>query len=123
MPYCKTLKLRWQRLVGDENRTCPRCSGTEEELDKAYQKLKEALSPLGIDVILDKGELSANEFKANPLASNQIWIGDKTLEEWLSAKTGKSHCCDVCGDNECRTVEIGNQVYETIPVSLIIKAG
>lgn len=118
-----TLKLRWQRLVDNKKRTCPRCGGTEEELDKAYLKLKEALSPLGIDVVVEKKELGINEFKANPLASNKIWIGNKTLEEWLSAETGKSRCCDVCGDKECRTVEIGNQVYETIPASIIIKAG
>lgn len=117
------LRLTWQRLVDNENRTCPRCGGTEEELDWAYLKLKEALSPLGIDVVLEKKELSFEGFKANPLASNQLLIADKTLEEWLAAKTGKSRCCNVCGDEECRTLEIGDQVYETIPASVIIKAG
>ncbi len=117
------LKLKWQRLVDDKKRTCPRCSGTEGELDRAYLKLREALSPLGIKVVLEKKELTLEEFKANPLASNQLWIGDKTLEEWLGAMTGKSRCCDVCGDSECRTVEIRDQVYETIPASMIIKAG
>ncbi len=118
-----TLKIRWQRLLDGANKTCPRCGSTEEELDKAYLKLKEALLPLAINVILEKKELSLNEFRANPLSSNQIWIGDKTLEEWLGAMTGKSRCCDVCGDEECRTVEVGSQVYDVIPASMIIKAG
>lgn len=118
-----TLKLRWQRLVNDDDKTCPRCGVTEEELDKAYLKLKEVLSPLGINVILEKKELSLSEFKVNPLSSNQIWIGDKILEEWLGARTGESKCCDACGDEECRTIEMGDQVYETIPASMIIKAG
>ncbi len=118
-----TLKIKWQRLLDEEYKTCPRCGGTEEELDKAYQKLKEVLSPLAINVILEKKELNLNEFRANPLSSNQIRIGDKKLEEWLGAETGKSKCCDVCGDEECRTIEIGLQRYETIPAPLIIKAG
>jgi hypothetical protein len=118
-----TLKIRWQRLVDNEDRTCPRCGGTEEELNRAYLKLKEVLSLLDIEVVLEKKELTIDEFKANPLASNHLWIGDKTLEEWLGAMTGKSPCCDVCGDNDCRTVEIGEQIYETIPASMIIKAG
>lgn len=117
-----TLKITWQRLV-DENRTCPRCDETDKELNKACLKLKEVLSPLGIDVSLEKKELTLDEFKANPLGSNKIWIGDKTMEEWLNVRSGKSPCCDICGDNECRTVEVGNQIYETIPASLITKAG
>ncbi|MEO0247461.1 MAG: DUF2703 domain-containing protein, partial [candidate division WOR-3 bacterium] len=59
------LKLKWQRLVDDKKRTCPRCSGTEGELDRAYLKLREALSPLGIEVVLEKKELTLEEFKAN----------------------------------------------------------
>lgn len=118
-----TLKIKWQRLVDEENKTCPRCRETEEELDKAYSKLRDALFPLGIDVILKKRQMSPGEFKNNPLTSNQIWIADRTLEEWLGAETGKSKCCDVCGDEKCRTVEAGNHTYETIPASLIIKAG
>lgn len=118
-----TLKIRWQRLLDKEYKTCPRCGGTEEELDKAYLKLKEILSPLAINVILEKKELNLEEFRANPLSSNQIWIGDKTLEEWLGAETGKSKCCDVCGDEECRTIETGLQRYEIIPAPLIIRAG
>ncbi|MCX7794192.1 MAG: DUF2703 domain-containing protein [Thermodesulfovibrionales bacterium] len=117
------LKILWQRLVNSENKTCPRCEGTEEELHNSCLKLREVLSPLGIKVILEKKELSIDEFKKDPMASNKIWIGDKTLEEWLGATTGKNPCCDVCGDNECRTVEMKGEVYETVPESLIIKAG
>jgi hypothetical protein len=29
----------------------------------------------------------------------------------------------VCGDNECRTVEVGGDTFEAIPETLIVKAG
>jgi hypothetical protein len=117
------LTIKWQRLVDEAQRTCSRCGGTEEELEKAYLKLKEVLQPLGIQVVFDKEELRMEDFKKAPLESNRIWIAGRGIEEWLGAKTGQSQCCDLCGDSECRTVEIGDNVYETIPSSLIIKAG
>ena len=117
----KKLIIRWQRLL-DNNKTCPRCRKTEKEIEKAYKKLKEVFSPIGIEVVLDKRERSMDVFKTNPLVSNQIWIMDKPIEEWLNANSGKSRCCDVCGDEECRTIELSGKTYESIPEALIIKA-
>jgi len=118
-----TLEIRWQRLVDETSRTCPRCGETEEELQRAYLKLKEALHPLGIEVTLIKKELTLEDFKDNPLESNKIFIAGRTIEEWLGAKTGESKCCDVCGDEECRTIILGENTYESVPSSMIIKAG
>ncbi|MFO7928135.1 MAG: DUF2703 domain-containing protein [Candidatus Humimicrobiaceae bacterium] len=118
----KTIKIKWQRLITD-GQTCPRCGSTEQELEKAISKLRQSLNPLDIEVILEKNELSVEEFKKNPLESNQIWINGQPLEDWIDAKTGQSPCCDVCGPSECRTVGVGGEVYETIPADLIIKAG
>lgn len=117
----KTLEILWQRLLVD-GATCPRCSSTEKEIEEAFSKLKDSFSYLGINVILVKKELSLSEFKKEPLKSNQIWINNKLLEEYLEAKTGKSKCCDVCGPNDCRTVEIEGEIFESIPAELIIKA-
>ncbi|MCS7164107.1 MAG: DUF2703 domain-containing protein [Thermodesulfovibrio sp.] len=117
----KNLTIKWQRLVKD-NTTCPRCADTEKELEKAYNKLKEAFRILDIEVILEKNEINPVEFSENPLNSNLILINDKPLEAWLSAQTGKSRCCSVCGDEECRTIHLEGYVYETIPENLIIKA-
>lgn len=41
----------------------------------------------------------------------------------MNARTGQSQCCDVCGDEECRTVEIDGETLEAIPAELIVKAG
>lgn len=118
----KTLKIRWQRLIYDEQ-TCPRCGSTEQEVEKAVSILKEALKPLGIRIALEKGEMTEAEFKKDPSLSNKIWIMDRPLEDWIGGNTGQSQCCSVCGTSECRTIVVGEEVYEAIPADLIIKAG
>ncbi len=120
----KVLRIKWQRLLIDETgQTCPRCGSTEKEIDKAVDTLKQSLAPLGIEVILEKNVLDPVSFAKDVLESNRIWIGEKPLEEWLGAEVGQSLCCEVCGNAECRTVEVGERSYETIPAHLIIKAG
>jgi hypothetical protein len=118
----KTIKIQWQRLVIDDG-TCPRCGATQQEVDKAYMSLKQSLSPLGIQVVLEKKALDRAVFKKNPSQSNLIMIGNRTLEEWLKANTGESSCCGACGDTECRTIETQGKIYETISAELIIKGG
>jgi hypothetical protein len=118
----KTLKFKWQRLVF-EGQTCPRCGSTEEELEKAIAAIKQSLNPLGIDVALEKTELSVELFKKDTLQSNMIWINDRLLEDWIGGATGQSQCCDVCGPNDCRTVSVGTEVFEVVPAELVIKAG
>lgn len=116
------LRIKWHRLVSDE-KTCPRCGSTEEELGKAILALEQSLAPLGIEVILEKEELSVTEFKKDPLQSNQIWINNRLLEDWIEGMVGHTPCCDVCGPDECRTIEVEGRIYETIPAGIIIKAG
>ncbi len=118
----KTLNIKWQRLV-TEGETCPRCGSTEQELDKAIDKLKQALIPLGIDVNLEKEELNISEFKQDPSQSNRIWINGQPIENIIKGDVGQSPCCDVCGPSNCRTIEVNGEKYETIPADLIIQAG
>jgi len=118
----KIMIVKWQRLVSD-GATCPRCGGTEQELAKAIKILSKSLSPLGIQVVLEKDSLSIEEFKKNPLSSNRIWINNKPLEDYIMGDTGKSPCCDVCGPVECRTLKVEKEIYEVIPSDLIIRAG
>ncbi len=123
----KRLIIRWQRLVDEKGQTCQRCGATEKELQKAFQSLKQSLTPLGIEVTLEKKELDPAECAKDISQSNRIWVGEKPLEEWLNAEVGKSLCGTCCGelgsDVECRTVGVEGQTYETIPADLIIKAG
>jgi hypothetical protein len=118
----KPLKIVWQRLVDRRGRTCTRCGTTQEALERAVAKLKAVLAPLGLEPELEMRDISESAFKKNPSASNRIWIADRPLEDWLGARTGSSPCCTVCGDSECRTVEIGEDVFEAIPEGMIVKA-
>ncbi len=119
----KILSIIWQRLVTSDGKTCERCGQTYLEMLKAVEILQERLAPVGITPVLRTTMLSESEFKANPAESNRIWIADKPIEEWLEASVGSSPCCDACGEENCRTLAIGNNVYERIPQSLIIEAG
>ncbi len=118
----KPLMITLQRLISNE-KTCPRCGSTEEELDSAVASLKQALTLLGIKIVVEKKELSVEEFKKKPLESNRIWFNSQPLEGFVDADIGQSPCCDVCGPSECRTVTIDDQAYETIPSNVIVKAG
>ncbi len=118
----KTLIIKWQRVESEGN-TCPRCEATGKEIEKAIPTLKQSMAPLGIEVILEKKVLTTETFAKDASQSNRIWIGGRLLEDWLGAKVGQSPCpCEVCGEAQCRTLEIERAVYETISAALIIKA-
>lgn len=118
----KTLHIVWQRLVSSRQ-TCPRCAGTGDEVERAYQRLRTELLPLGIEPVLETREIDEANFKANPSESNRIWIAGKPMEDWVNASVGSSSCCSVCGDSKCRTVDLGGTSYEVVPEELLVKAG
>lgn len=118
-----TLVIEWHRLLDEQKKTCPRCSSTEQEVEKAIKELNQRLAPSDVAVNLVKKAIDPETFKKDALQSNKILIAGKTLEEWLGATTGQSKCCETCGDAECRTVEYGGDTHEAIPAGLIVRAG
>lgn len=119
----KPLPIVWQRLVGAAGTTCPRCQGTHEEMQRAVDRLKIALAPLGVEPVLETRALDDAEFQRAPQESNRIWIAGRPMESWLGATSGSSRCCNECGDNDCRTLEVEGTRYEVIPEQLLIRAG
>ncbi len=121
------LKIKWQRLVYDDDKTCERCGATGKEVHASIEKLRISLKPLGIEVVLEEEALSIDVCAKDISQSNRIWIAERPLEEWLGAKVGKSLCSTCCGELgenvECRTVEIGGKIYEAISADLILQAG
>ncbi len=85
--------------------------------------LTEALRPLGIDPTLETRVLDRETFEATPSESNRIFIGGRPLEDWIGAAVGASECCSVCGDNQCRTLEVDGARFETTPAAVIVRAG
>ncbi len=84
--------------------------------------LQQALAPLGIAPDLQIQEISAAAFLQDPLQSNQVLIAGQPIEHWLGGQAGRSRCCNECGDNDCRTLEVGGQQYEAIPEDLLVRA-
>ncbi|WP_029049894.1 DUF2703 domain-containing protein [Cupriavidus sp. amp6] len=118
----KTLPIVWQRLVSS-GQTCPRCASTGDEVERACRQLRKQLIPLGIEPVLETREIDEATFKANPAESNRIWIAGKPMEDWVNASVGSSPCCSVCGESECRTVDVAGTAYEVVPEELLVKAG
>lgn len=85
--------------------------------------MAEALRPLGIRPPLEERALDLVTFEGSPWESNRVWIAGRPLEDWLGATAGASQCCSVCGDNECRTLEVDGSTFEAVPERLIVKAG
>lgn len=118
----RELRIVWQRLVDEEGRTCERCSLTEQALEESLRKLQAALCALDISVVLQKESIQLQEFKRDPLQSNQIWINGRPIEQWLGATVGQSQCCSVCAGSSCRTLTVDGVSYEAIPSGLIVRA-
>ncbi len=118
----RVLTIRWQRLVSPQGETCDRCASTQLELERAMKTLTDALRPLDIEPRLQVSEIDQAAFAVDPAESNRIWVADKPLENWITAGVGSSRCCSVCGESECRTVEVGGGSFEVIPEQLILKA-
>jgi hypothetical protein len=118
----KVLTVRWQRLVSPEGRTCDRCAVTEQEVEAAVEVLADVLRPLDIEPSLEVAEIDFGAFASDPGSSNRIWLAGRPLEEWIGAEVGLSRCCSVCGDADCRTVDVDGISFEAIPQQLILKA-
>jgi hypothetical protein len=112
----------WQRLVSG-GETCPRCGSTQGAIEHAVATLTEALRPLNIEPTLETIALDRTTFNEAPAESNRIWIAGRPLEDWVGAEVSGSQCCSVCGNNECRTLQVDGASYEAVPESLIVKAG
>ncbi len=118
----KNIQIIWQRLVDEKGETCKRCNKTYVNLEKALERLTPLLKNLDFELHFEKGALSMDEFKRDPLSSNVIIINGKKLEEILDIKVGSSCCCGPCGDSECRTVIDESGEKEEVEERLIIKA-
>ncbi|MEM7145340.1 MAG: DUF2703 domain-containing protein [Verrucomicrobiota bacterium] len=118
-----TLKIRWKRLVvGEEEKTAPEFASAESALDRSVAALKKALTPLGVEVILQKAGVTQAEFDKDPMISNRIWINGAALTTYLpESKVGSVR--DEESGNLYRTVSFAGGQFRDIPPQLIVHAG
>ena len=119
----KKLTITWQRLIDETGSTCPRCAGTQQQVQRAVDRLRVALEPLGVLPVLETHEIDSVSFLQQPDQSNRIWIGGRPREDWLGARSGASPCCAACGNAQCRTLELDGTRHEVIPETLLVRAG
>lgn len=118
----KLIAITWNRLVDGSGRTCPRCQATGENIRKAVARLSPILATRGLKPVLETRTLDEDRFCCAPEESNRVWIQGVPLEQWVGAEVGASPCCDVCGEQPCRTLELNGVAHEAIPERLVVQA-
>jgi hypothetical protein len=123
----RTLTVRWQRLVDETGETCRRCGSTQREVHLAVDTLDRSLRPLNMKVVLQKLPLTPEQCAEDISQSNRIFVDRRPLADWLNGTIAMSPCetcCPAIGPTvECRTLTVGEQTYEVIPATLIVRAG
>ncbi|PMP96717.1 MAG: heavy metal sensor signal transduction histidine kinase [Thermodesulfobacterium geofontis] len=116
------IKVTWQGLIDKNGKTFERFNKTYLNIESALRKLDPLISNLGIKIILEKKELTEEEFEKDPLSSNRVFINGEPIEDILNLKIGESICCGTCKGLECRTILEDKKETEEIPEKYIITA-
>lgn len=121
----KHLEIEWRHLDKEGN-TCSRCADTGVALAEVMESLVTECQPCGCNITFKETKLSETAIAE----SNLILINGVPIENIIPYATAStSHCascCELffpdCQTTACRTVVVGEQSYEAIPVSLIRQA-
>ncbi len=105
--------------------TCKRCSQTGSNLGDVIKQVKNEYASKGIEIEYKETKLPESRMSE----SNRVIINGKLLENLIpDAQVGENHC-DSCSDLiddpsgcNCRTVKLGDDIYEAIPAELIRQA-
>lgn len=117
----KTLNIEWRHLdVGGD--TCDRCYDTGENLANEVKRLKRALEPKGIEIVLTETKLDDSQIPQ----SNTILFNGVPIEEILNIEVSENYC-DSCTallgkETYCRAVKFEGNDYEDIPAKAIRQA-
>lgn len=118
----KTLHIEWKHLEKD-GATCERCGHTGQSLTQAIEKMRGELAGRDIALTFTETILSEHDIPK----SNSILFNGVRLETLIpGAKSSENHCqscSELTGrETRCRTVEVGNVLYEALPAALIRQA-
>lgn len=120
--HMKTIVIEWKHLE-KEGRTCRRCSRTAKHLHEVLKEMKGEFKNKHIRVELIETKLPPEQIKE----SNEILIDGVLLEELTFRTSSSENYCWSCSKltgkkTNCRTICLGNNTFETIPVFLIQQA-
>jgi hypothetical protein len=122
-----TLVIEYQKADSDACMACKNTGATDANIKQALDRLTRQLAAKGIRVELVEKKAVTDTSKPE-IASGQVWMGDVPVETWLGASTDAKHCpaCPTgpTGHGHLRkTLIIDGQVYDPIPVDLMVRAG
>ena len=121
IPKIRRLEIEWKHFAV-EDVTCERCGQTGTALLSAVEELREEFSSAGVKIHLTETLLD----KTRIAESNEIRMNGVLLEEILSASvvtTDCPSCGTLAGENTCcRAIEIGDELFEDVPVRVIKEA-
>ncbi len=117
----KTLNVEYRHL-DVQGETCDRCYDTGENLANEIKRLKRALAPKGIEIVMTETKLDDSQISQ----SNQILFNGMSIEDILDIKVSENECesCSALLGKKtyCRTVIYDGSEYEDIPAKAIRKA-
>jgi len=117
----QTLKIEWRHL-DVKGETCERCYDTGENLANEVKRLKRALEPRGIEIVLTETKLDDSRIPQ----SNTILFNGVPIEDILDIEVAENYCESCTAllgkDTVCRTVMFEGNEYEDIPAKAIRQA-
>jgi hypothetical protein len=118
----KKLAIEWKHLE-KEGHTCDRCSDTGQAVRDVVAELEGELRREGVAVSLVETLLGVDRIPE----SNELRFNGVLLEDLLpGARAGENACCSCAellgAETSCRTVEVGDRIYEAVSAKLIRQA-
>ncbi|BFR48181.1 DUF2703 domain-containing protein [Nitratidesulfovibrio sp. HK-II] len=115
----RAMVVEWRHL-DVQGQTCDRCRDTGAELRSAIKALSAEFAGDGVHIEYRETRLDPFDIAA----SNGILVDGVPIERLLPGARVTQTCCDSCGEllgaaTDCRALELGGALYETIPADVI----
>lgn len=115
------LTIEWKHY-DKEGETCARCNNTGDNIKLALEAVSTDDAYKNIKINYKETILKASQMPD----SNTVIINGQKLEHILNAKASENYCyscsCLASSGTNCRTIELNNESYESIPKEMILEA-
>lgn len=115
------MTIEWKHY-DKEGETCTRCNSTGNNIKAVLGIVSTDNAYKNIQIKYKETILEASEMPD----SNTVLINGQKIEDVLNAKTSENYChscsCLAGSDTNCRTIELNNKSYESIPKDMILEA-